>query len=75
MAYLWTHAMYVYCYCGYPLLVTAEWTGAKYHLVLHDSQRGKTKPPIIQCPQCDKPLVLGDLALRWSTLIVERGES
>jgi hypothetical protein len=70
--------MFLYCACGYPLLVTAIWNGNDYHLVLHDSASapghdphvgrcrhiGHDRLPITTCPQCGQPLVVRELDQR-----------
>jgi hypothetical protein len=53
--------MELYCWCGYPILVAAHWTGQDYALGLHDPRQGKDSEEISRCPQCGEELRLGDL--------------
>lgn len=49
----------LYCRCGYPLWVTARWTGSTTELLVLDGTREvqHTQPPLQQCPQCQVALL------------------
>jgi hypothetical protein len=53
----------LYCQCGYPIWVSARWTGVEVLLVLYDGHRrpdrGAPAPSI--CPQWHRKLVPADL--------------
>jgi hypothetical protein len=51
------------CPCGYPIWLSARWTGEEILLVLHDGQRLPTReePSLYTCPQCRRTLVPADL--------------
>ena len=54
------------CPCGYPIWLSARWTGQDIVLVLHDGHRTPTRgePPLSTCPQCHRALVPAELNQR-----------
>ncbi len=62
-------AVYLYCQCGYPFLVSAVWTGTEYYLVLRDGLRGGASLPIIHCPHCGRGLVLEEMGEQPSSIV------
>jgi hypothetical protein len=73
--------MELYCRCGYPILVTAHWTGEDYVLRLRDGREGKDSEEVQRCPRCGDDLRPGDLErlppveLHWSSWNAEIAES
>jgi hypothetical protein len=53
----------LWCPCGYPIWISARWTGEEILLVLYDGQRPPARgaPSLSTCPQCHRTLVPADL--------------
>ena len=49
----------LYCQCGYPIWVSARWTGAELVLILQDGQgaHDRATPALSICPRCHRALV------------------
>ena len=53
----------LFCSCGYPILVSARWTGADILLILQDGQQEPTRDAesLVHCPRCHQRLMPADL--------------
>lgn len=73
----------LYCHCGYPIWVSARWTGSDVLLILQDGKPEPTREAeaLVLCPHCHQRLAPAELtrqappARRWQEQTPSAGPS